>query len=222
MAKRLYGEDIKTLDYLVDSYTPPPQAEIDKFESTNKKHYVDNRGVHGRPRGVVQDTWTPAELKNVFLYALCGCSNREIGSFLGVSEDKVRYWCKSRPAFAEAVYKGRQGASNKVVRSLYKCCLGYTTEEVTRIEGTSPKGEPYNYTRTVTKHVPPNPRLIMFFLINKDRSHWTDSQKIEISGMQEGDVTNVIDLENLTPAEKKLYKSIAIKQMASFSGTSKN
>ena len=215
-------EVIKTLDYLVDSYTPPSQAKIDQYESTYKKNWVDKEGKHGRPRGVVKTTWTPEELKTVFLYALCGCSNKEIAAFLGVSHDKILYWCKSRPAFAEAIYKGRQGASNKVVRSLYKCCLGYTTEEITRIQGVSVKGHEYDYTRTVTKHVPPNPKLIMFFLMNKDKAHWSDTRKIEMTGMQEEDVVNVIDLETITPAERKVMKSIAIKQMAKFSGTSKN
>lgn len=165
---------------------------------------------------------TKAQLKLAYALSLRGCTMKDMAEVFEVSERTIEYWKKTRPEFLEAVNRGKDYAANKVSKSLFKRANGYTVIETKVVDGTNMKGEPYKYTSRVEKHIPGDVKAMIFWLVNKDRGNWTDTQKIEISDSSLGNVAN-INTDAMTEEQKRLIKEINIKRLANISGTtSKN
>jgi len=175
------------------------------------------QGANGGHKTLVH---TKRELVHAFRLSLMGGGSKELADFFGVQVYTIDYWKKTKPEFALAVRKGKEYASMKVGKSLYKICVGYTVVETKEMTGTNSKGDPISYTITTTRHIPPNIKAIIFFLTNKERALWTDTTKLELSGSV--DAIKKLDMSKLSPEEQALAKKIAILQISGLSGTSAN
>ena len=141
--------------------------------------------------------------------ALLGLSNLEIATALGVASITVDKWMKNYPEFEYAVERGREIADTKVVRALYKRACGYTYEDthVSVIKPKNPEDEPIVLTTPVLKHMPPDTQAAIFWLTNRQRKHWSTTQKIELNAKIQ---QTAPDLSDLTDDELALISKLGL------------
>lgn len=107
-----------------------------------------------------------------------GATEVQIAQALGVADLTLYRWGVEHPEFCTALKLGKKPADNRVVRSLYHRAVGYSFDaekihvnkdgDVTRV--------PYK------EHVPPDTTACIFWLKNRLRGKWTDTQKIDHGG----------------------------------------
>jgi len=111
-------------------------------------------------------------------YKLCqlGAIDKDLANFFNVSLKTIDNWRKAHPEFLLALKQSKTDLNNKVVRSLYDRAMGYShTETKTFFKD----GE--IFTHDVTKHYPPDPTSLIFWLKNREPEDWRDTQAIEVT-----------------------------------------
>lgn len=132
---------------------------------------MKNKG--GRPSKIVK-----VDFRQVEELAGLGLTEKQIGMVLGVTAATVDNW-KKHPEFLCALKTGKAKADSQVVRSLYERAKGYSHEEEVVF---CHQGQ--IITHTVTKHYPPDPTSMIFWLKNRDKANWRD--KVEVDhGLQD-------------------------------------
>lgn len=130
-------------------------------------------------------------------YKLCarlGATQEDLATAFGVRPDTIKWWTREHPKFGEAVRKGvHDHCTDVVVKALVKSATGYgvveeTRERVANVAEDGTVSEEMQLTRTVTKHVPPNPTSIAFYLCNRDRDSWKSMNRVEITGEDGGPI----------------------------------
>lgn len=102
-------------------------------------------------------------------YKLCllGATDEELADFFGVARSTINNWKGKHPEFLDALRRGKAEADARVAESLFQRALGYThpeekifctNGEVTRVQ--------------TTKHYPPDPASMIFWLKNRKASQW--------------------------------------------------
>lgn len=109
--------------------------------------------------------------------ALLGLTDAQMCIALGISESTIVYWKQQYPEFAEALRNGKQEADANVVAALYHRAIGYSHKA---LHIAVHKGEVI--TEEYTKHYPPEVEAIKFWLKNRQRENWSDTQKVEHTG----------------------------------------
>ena len=108
-----------------------------------------------------------------------GWTDIEIADHLGIGKTTLYAWMKEHQEFAAAMRDDKQ-AIERVKATLYNTAIGYSYVEQQAIKiKTGPDTEEVEVV-DVIKHVPPIPASIIFFLKNKDRANWTDTQRVEV------------------------------------------
>lgn len=113
------------------------------------------------------------------LYSL-GLTDSQVGKVFDVSEVTIHAWKKDQK-FLEARRKGKEVPDKEVEVSLYKRATGYTypDTDIRVISG--------RIIRTpITKHCPPDPTSMIFWLKNRKKEEWRDRQEV---GLTEADGT---------------------------------
>jgi len=126
----------------------------------------------GRPTKYVKE-----HVKVAKALAKLGATDLEVAQALGVAVSTISLWKVQHPEFSEALTVTKEIADLNVVQSLYKRATGYSITEVDIrvIEGQIVKTE-------ITKHYPPDPTAMIFWLKNRDKANWRDKHEVEHSG----------------------------------------
>ena len=124
---------------------------------------------------------------------LLGATDKELGSFFGVSEQTINAWKSEHSAFLESLKAGKELADATVADSLYQRAKGYShPEDDIRVVGGA-----IVITPTI-KHYPPDSTALIFWLKNRRPDLWRDKREPE-----EGDqslVKAVADLIDRLPS----------------------
>lgn len=107
-----------------------------------------------------------------------GWTDIEIADHLGVNKTTLYDWMARHQEFAEAMKSDKQ-AIERVKATLYNTAIGYSYVEQQAIKVKTGEHTEEVEVVDVVKHVPPVPSSIIFFLKNKDRANWTDTQRVE-------------------------------------------
>jgi hypothetical protein len=93
-----------------------------------------------------------------------GLSLTECGKVIGVTAGVLNTWIKKHDELAQAYAEGREIMISTIENALFRRAVGYDVDELT--EYSDAEG---NITgrQMRTKHVPPSPPAIVFFLSNK-------------------------------------------------------
>ncbi len=121
--------------------------------------------------------YKPEHCKVAAAMAKLGATDAEVARALGVAVSTVALWKVQHAEFSDSLTVTKEQADKNVVDSLYKRAMGYTvTEEDIRVIKDK-------IVRTqVTKHYPPDPTAMIFWLKNRDKANWRDKHEVEHSG----------------------------------------
>jgi hypothetical protein len=120
--------------------------------------------------------------------ALLGQTDAEMAAFFGVAERTIHYWKDAHPDFLQSLKEGKADADAKVAAALYQRALGYSHPD-THISNY--QGE---ITITpITKHYPPDPVSMIFWLKNRQPDKWRDRVEAEVSVSGVGELAGVYE-----------------------------
>jgi len=114
-----------------------------------------------------------------------GIGEMDIAKSLDVSHDAWAHYKRLYNEFNDLVEKSRIDAVKEVVSSLFKLCTGFDYNEQTVTIDAEGK-------RQVTEHrkkMPPNIGAIVFYLTNRDKLNWENTQKQKFDGTLKGNFT---------------------------------
>ena len=106
------------------------------------------------------------------MWVIKGATLKEIAAKTGVAESTLREMRRKHPALSSAIDIPQGEVNDQVNGRLYKRCLGYDYEEVTRWQTIGRDGEIIWLEKRTIKHLPPDPNSIQFWLINKQPEEW--------------------------------------------------
>lgn len=108
---------------------------------------------------------------------LLGATDKELGSFFGVSEQTINAWKIEHPAFLEALKAGKELADATIADSLYQRAKGYSHAAV-KILTVAGQVEKVDY----TEHYPPDATSMIFWLKNRRPDLWRDKREEDGGG----------------------------------------
>lgn len=115
------------------------------------------------------------ERMNEQVEKLCrlGATDKELADFFEVEESTINNWKLEHPEFLESIKNGKVQADANVADRLYQRAMGYEHEEDVIFND---KGNPMVV--PTTKHYPPDPTSMIFWLKNRRPKDWRDRQEI--------------------------------------------
>jgi transcriptional regulator with XRE-family HTH domain len=122
-----------------------------------------------------------------------GFTDKELAKKLGVTERTINNWKEKYPDFFQSLKKGKNETDDKVENALLGNALGYEYEEKEYIVI---EGVEKLKTRKI-KHMKPDTTAQIFWLKNRRKKRWRDTQEIEIHDKTEYEK----ELEKLTDEE---------------------
>lgn len=108
-----------------------------------------------------------------------GATDMEMADFFGVDVRTLYRWKHDYEAFCQAVTCGKDVADERVERSFYNRCVGYSFDAVKIFmpaNAQAPVHAPY------VEHVPPDPGAAFNWLKNRRPDKWRDKKDVEHSG----------------------------------------
>lgn len=110
-------------------------------------------------------------------FAKAGLVDEQIAELLGISIRALYDYKNESPEFLQALKEGAEDPKARVKRALYQRAVGYTHEEdkVFLHEGKA-------VIVKTTKHYPPDPKCIEFYLINKCGDEFKNISHVQASG----------------------------------------
>jgi len=98
-----------------------------------------------------------------------GATDKELAEFFGVAVSTLNLWKQKHPEFSESLKEGKQLADAEVADKLFQRATGYSHPDV---HISNYQGE---VTITpITKHYPPDPTSMIFWLKNRRPDLWRD------------------------------------------------
>lgn len=110
-------------------------------------------------------------LDRIKIWVAKGATVKEIAGKLNTTEKSLYAWKHDHSDLREALEAPRGDVDDSVECALYKRCVGYDYEEVTRWQTIGRGGELIWLEKRTTKHLPPDPNSIQFWLTNR-RKEW--------------------------------------------------
>jgi len=108
-----------------------------------------------------------------------GFTDARLARLFGVKQSTISNWKNAHPKFLEAVRTGRETYDTQCVEaSLLKRALGYRNVEAYR-EPDPANPDKLKIVKTVTKNVIPDVGAQKFWLRNRNRERWPDTQNID-------------------------------------------
>lgn len=111
-------------------------------------------------------------------YKLCqlGAIDTDLSNFFNVGIKTIFNWKKAHPEFLQALKQSKTDLNNQVVKSLFNRAMGYSHPEskFMNVDGEIQEIE-------TTKHYPPDPTSLIFWLKNREPEDWRDTQAIEVT-----------------------------------------
>ena len=118
------------------------------------------------------ETHAAPYLDRIKLWVAKGATQKEVMKKLGVSETTFFRWKQEHQEFRESIEAPQGDVDDLVEAALYKRCVGYDYEEVTKWQTIGRGGELIWLERRSTKHLPPDPNSIQFWLTNRRKAEW--------------------------------------------------
>lgn len=113
-----------------------------------------------------------------------GAGEGDIAAFFGISQATLDAWKERHDGFREALDQAVSDADREVERSLYERAIGYShPEEKVFANAGKPLVVP------TTKHYPPDPTSMMFWLKNRQPTRWRDKVEHHVGGRGGGAIT---------------------------------
>ena len=113
-----------------------------------------------------------------------GADDSDLAAFFGIKPDTLETWKQRHPDFRDAVRQSRDRADRDVERSLYERATGYSHREDKVFANA---GKPLVV--PTTRHYPPDPTSMMFWLKNRRPARWRDKVDHEVAGRGGGAIT---------------------------------
>ena len=112
----------------------------------------------------------PEYIEQAKKLALLGATDKDLANFFDVTEQTINNWKRDFPEFFESLKEGKEILDSKVVEPMV-------------VE--------------TTKHYPPDTTACIFWLKNRQKEDWRDTQAHEHSGKNGGpiEMNDVTDLE---------------------------
>ena len=109
-------------------------------------------------------------------YCLLGATDKDLAVFFGVRESTINNWKQAHPEFFESIKEAKTISDEKVVRSLYERATGYSHPEdkIFLHEGSE-------VIVPTTKHYPPDPTSMIFWLKNRQSKDWRDKHELDMN-----------------------------------------
>jgi dGTP triphosphohydrolase len=125
----------------------------------------------GRP-----SKYKPEYAEQVYKLAQEGFTDKKIAGFFKVREKTINNWKKIHSEFLQSLKRGKDEFDSDVIEaSLVKRASGYSHPDV-HISNYQGK-----ITITdITKHYPPDPTSMIFWLKNRRQDRWRDKRSIEV------------------------------------------
>jgi len=156
--------------------------------------------------------------RQVYYLARLGARLNDIAEFFGVEKYTVETWAVKNDDFKAAMCEGQMMFGMKVAETLGQRALGYDYVETEVAEHIDKHGNIHQLTKTMHKHMAPDVTAIIFYLKNRHRGQWADVNRVEIDTQVSIDVTQQLDMTQLTEDEQAMIRSIAIKKIANTHG----
>lgn len=123
-------------------------------------------------------------------------TDAELALAFGVQLSTLKLWKSKHPEFMASLKQGKAPANERVEKSLYERAMGYTAVEtdIRVINGKIIKTE-------VTRHYPPDPTSMIFWLKNRNSTQWSDKQEVQHTGTVELTDRILRARKNAAPAE---------------------
>lgn len=102
-------------------------------------------------------------------FCLLGATDAKLAEFFGVVVSTIYKWKNDHPEFSDALNSGKDEADAKVSDALYNRALGYSHKDtdIRVLDGKIVQTE-------ITKHFPPDPTSMIFWLKNRQKDLWRD------------------------------------------------
>lgn len=118
------------------------------------------------------ETHVAPYLDRIKLWVAKGATQKEVMQKLGISETSLFRWKQEHREFRESLEAPQGGIDDEVEAALYRRCTGYEYEEVTRWQTIGRGGELIWLEKRTTKHLPPDPSCVQFWLTNRRKGEW--------------------------------------------------
>jgi hypothetical protein len=115
--------------------------------------------------------YKPEYVKQAKKLALLGATDKQVAGFFDVNELTINRWKEKYPEFCKSLKDGKKELDSQVQKSLYFRATGYSHPEDKIFNN---NGEPLIV--PTTKHYPPDPTSIIFWLKNRQPEKWRDKQ----------------------------------------------
>lgn len=118
------------------------------------------------------ETHVAPYLDRIRLWVARGATAEEVANKLGTTKKSLYEWRKKHSDLSDALEAPRGDVDTSVEAALYKRCIGYDYEEVTKWQTIGRGGELIWLEKRTTKHLPPDPNSIQFWLTNRRKGEW--------------------------------------------------
>lgn len=139
------------------------------------KETKPKKGKGGRP-----SKYQPEFPKQAEKMTRLGATDKDLADFFEVNTDTIYEWKNTHPEFSEALKRGKELADGQVIQSLYKRATGYEFQDT---QFASFQG--MIISKEYTKHIPPDPTSMIFWLKNRLPKEWRDRQEIDHTSKDE-------------------------------------
>mgnify|MGYP000255228227 CR=1 FL=1 len=98
-----------------------------------------------------------------------GATDKELAEFFGVTEKTINNWKGAHPEFLQSLKAGKQMADAEVADKLFQRAIGYSHPDthISNYQGLIT-------VTPITKHYPPDPTSMIFWLKNRRPDLWRD------------------------------------------------
>jgi hypothetical protein len=139
----------------------------------NRPIKVERKAPVGSDKVLVGGDRTMANVvKNM---AKNGLTDSEIAKFVGARLYQLKRRLRKVSALKEALTEGRSEATQTAVNILFKTAIGGQVVQKIK-ERVNSKGEVT--TEILTEELPPNPNMLVFWLVNNDPGNWKSTRQL--------------------------------------------
>ena len=106
------------------------------------------------------------------LWVAKGATCQEIAEKLRISRESLNQYKNKYADVYNALMAPRGEADDQIEAALFRRCIGYNYEESSKKQTTGKNGELIWLETRTTKHLPPDPSCIQFWLTNRRPDEW--------------------------------------------------
>ena len=138
--------------------------------------------------------YKPEYTEQTYKFCLLGATDEDLANFFEVTTTTIDNWKNKKPEFLGAIKRGKEIADAEVGKSLYQRANGYEHKEdkIFLHEGETTIVE-------TTKHYPPDPVSMIFWLKNRQAQKWRDRKEVDLGN----DITINVKREKLPPIDER-------------------